>query len=849
MNRFLSIKGVTVISLIAVAALPLYAFFALYPGITNFVMQQTERNARKVATHLAAEIQPEILQSGKDLPPHFRQQVTQDVGTLGLMKVKIFLPSGETLFSTEQADIGIFNTATSFHEKVLKGETYSQIIKKDSKSLEGQAVALDVVETYVPITKDTTTVGAFEIYYDITDTIHALGVLLTRLSLILFALVFCLVAAVFVGFLRAHQSVTRQLQSEANLRDEVDFIYTILDSVNATVILLDKKFRITFMNKHGEDSSGYLISEVTGRFVWDFFLLPEEADGVKATLQHVLEKGQSVQGENFWVSKNGEQRLMAWSNSLLGAGKPKDSYIISTGIDITDSRQLTDMLVQANEDWEETFNSIDDAITLHDKNMCIIRANTAVQKITGLSESDILTQKCFKLYHGISCPPNDCPSCTTLKTGRETITETYEPHLQKHLRIKAFPRVDANNNPVGVIHVTRDISHRKKAEEDQIRLQAQLIQSQKLEAIGQLAGGVAHDFNNLLTGIIGFVGLAKDQVDENSPIHSDLTETLDLAKRAASLTRQLLAFSRRQILEPEPVNVTDLLQNMSKMLHRLLGEDISLEYKPTSKGGPITADPGQLEQVVVNLAINARQAMPEGGTLTIETADVILDEGETKPNRLYIPPGTYIKITVQDTGVGISQEIQGQIFDPFFTTKEVGIGSGLGLSTVYGIVKQHKGYTWVESEPGKGAAFIVYLPISETLPVEENELRKTPLINGLSSILIVEDDLAVLQVTQRMLKNLEYRVYTASNPDEAEKIFLDYMDDISILLTDVILPARNGKELSQKLLGIKPSLKVLFMSGHTQDIIVQKGILQEDTPFIKKPFTQEDLEQKLHSLP
>jgi PAS domain S-box-containing protein len=502
------------------------------------------------------------------------------------------------------------------------------------------------------------------------------------------------------------------------------------------------------------------------------------------------------------------------------------------------------MLQQAKEDWETTFDSIDDPITIHDKNMNVIRANAAARKIIGLQTSDIIGQKCYTLYHGTTTAPGNCPSCSTLQSNKPSIAEIFEPHLHKYLEIKTFPRIDSNNKTIGIIHIARDISNRKRAEEKQQILQAQLLQSQKMEAIGQLAGGVAHDFNNLLTGIIGFVGLAKDQVEENSPISADLRETLDLAKRASSLTRQLLAFSRRQILAPEPVNLNDLVIDMSKMLKRLIGEDITLDLRPAGSIFLINADPGQIEQVLVNLTVNSRQAMPSGGALTIATTNVMLDETESILRKVDIPEGSYVMLTVTDTGIGIDQEIQQQIFDPFFTTKEVGIGSGLGLSTVYGIIKQHKGFVWVDSEPGKGATFIIYLPAAETIAAG-TKTKMTVRSKESPTILVVEDDVAVLQVTERMLNNLGFSVLTAVSPDEAEKIFSHRTDTISLLLTDVILPTKNGKELYKSLQRIKPSLAILYMSGHTQDTLIQKNILAPDSPFIKKPFSQEDLEQRL----
>jgi PAS domain S-box-containing protein len=515
---------------------------------------------------------------------------------------------------------------------------------------------------------------------------------------------------------------------------------------------------------------------------------------------------------------------------------------------MTEIRHVSSLLDQTKGDWETTFNAIDEAIIINDNNMNVIQANIAAQEILGLKQLDIVGRKCYALLHGSSQPPEDCQACATLRTDQPTVAEIFEPHLQKHLKVKTYPRVDEQNNVIGRIHIISDISKRKISEEEQQKLQTQFLQSQKLEAIGQLAGGVAHDLNNLLTGILGFAGLARDQVDENSPISADLGETIELARRASDLTRQLLAFSRRQILEPEPVNLNDLVQNVSKMLRRLLGEDITFDFQPAPDLDLVSADPGQMEQVLVNLAVNSRQAMPQGGTLRIETARVMLDEAEFRLRRVDDPPGPYVRLTVADTGIGIEKSIQELIFDPFFTTKEVGIGSGLGLSTVYGIIKQHNGFIWVDSEPGEGAVFTIYLRVAEQVPSAEAGDEQPDIAARSATVFVVEDNAVVLQVMERMLSQLGYKVLAATEPDEAEAIFDRNREKVILLLTDVILPKRNGRELYNKLAQSVPHLPVLYMSGHTQDMLVQKGVLDPESAFIKKPFSQEDLDSKIQSL-
>jgi PAS domain S-box-containing protein len=788
MRHFSFIKGLVAAALIAVIILPLFTYFYLYPAFTKLVIRETEFEAKRLASHLISYSLAETHTTdllNKNIVTH----IDQAVRDFDVLKVKLFTPAGKTVFSTDQREIGTFNDKDYFHDMIAAGRSYSKVIKKDTRTLDGELAVRDVVEVYVPISTDNTVRGAFEIYYDITNSQQAIYALLKRLNLNLMMIVAVLILAVALSALRTSRKIDSQQKSQESLRRERNFIHTILNTVSVAVMVFDRDLRITFLNHQGEKISGYSLEEVLGRHIWDFLLIPEETDKVRNALETSLRSGETTRLNNFWVTKKGEQRLLSWSNSILDRAAVKPEYIITTGADITESSRISSMLLQAKDEWENTFDTIGDAITIHDLEMNIIRANAAAQTIIGRPLSEIVGQKCYLLYHGTTCPPTECPSCQTMKSGQPSITETYEPHLDKYLELKAYPRFDKDNKLNGIIHIVRDISQRKMAEEEQQQLQAQLIQSQKMEAIGQLAGGVAHDFNNLLTGIIGYVGLARDQVAADSPAHGDLTETLDLAKRAASLTRQLLAFSRRQILEPESVNINNLVQDMSKLLQRLIGEDITLSFQPTPDIGQVVADPGQIEQVLVNLAVNSRQAMPNGGKLTITTSEAVLGETESSLRQVIVPPGSYIKLSVADTGIGIDKKIQQQIFDPFFTTKEVGIGSGLGLSTAYGIIKQHNGFIWVESDSGQGATFIIYLPVSESVGKSE-EIGTSIGLETSPTILVVEDDAAVLQVMQRMLQ----------------------------------------------------------MSGHTQNIIIQKGILGKNFPFIKKPFTQDDLGRKLHSL-
>ena len=389
--------------------------------------------------------------------------------------------------------------------------------------------------------------------------------------------------------------------------------------------------------------------------------------------------------------------------------------------------------------------------------------------------------------------------------------------------------------------ILRDVTERRE-------LERQLRQAQKMEAVGQLAGGVAHDFNNLLTGITGFTQLVLGKIEPASREAEDLGKALEMADQAAALTKQLLAFSRRQPLEPKVLNLNELIGDTLSMLERLSGEAIELRLIPAPEIGNVRVDPGQIELVLFNLTINARDAMPDGGSLVLETCNVELDEEfcATHPS---LEPGEFVMITATDTGRGIDRETQRRIFEPFFTTKGVGEGTGLGLATVYGIIKQHSGHVDVYSEPDEGTTFKVYFPLVTELADEaagKSPLRTAP--RGTETILLVEDEDAVRTVARRGLEMLGYRVLEAAHPLRAEEIFLENSDRIDLLLTDVVMPEMNGPALHQRLEEQKGPLRVLFMSGYPQNAVSQNGRLDPDKPFIPKPFTPAQLAEKVRQV-
>ena len=380
----------------------------------------------------------------------------------------------------------------------------------------------------------------------------------------------------------------------------------------------------------------------------------------------------------------------------------------------------------------------------------------------------------------------------------------------------------------------------------QRQLEAQLAQAQKMEAIGRLAGGVAHDFNNLLTVILSYSDLLLEDLPQDAATRDDIEQIRKAAQGASALTRQLLAFSRQQVLQPKIVDLNAAITGIEKLLARVLREDIQLRCALAPDAGTVKVDPGQLEQVLMNLAVNARDAMPNGGRLTIETANVDLDETYVQAHPV-AAPGRYVMLAVTDTGVGMDAVTQARIFEPFFTTKDAGKGTGLGLATVQGIVQQSGGFIWVYSEPNHGTCFKVYLPRLDA-PVSKAEDAAGDAMHGTETVLVVEDMAAVRAVTCEMLKRFGFTVYDAADGITAVQIAEQLTGRIDLLLTDVVMPDINGRDLASRFRKTRPELKVLFMSGYTDDAVVRHGILQEGIAYLQKPFTPKSLVRKVREV-
>jgi two-component system cell cycle sensor histidine kinase/response regulator CckA len=497
---------------------------------------------------------------------------------------------------------------------------------------------------------------------------------------------------------------------------------------------------------------------------------------------------------------------------------------------------------------EERFRALvensSDVLMLIDGQGRVTYLTASSERHLGWEPKQILGKSIFDFIHPEDREPVGFRVAETLRNpGLPVEHEIRFKHADGTYRIMEGVGVNRLSDPsVGAIVVNaRDITERRRLEE-------QLRQAQKMEAVGQLAGGVAHDFNNLLTAILGYASLMLDDIPEEDPLRQDLIEIQSAGERAASLTRQLLAFSRRQMLQPQVVDINTLVQQLEKLLRRLISEDVELVTALAADLLPVRVDPASVEQILVNLAVNARDAMPVGGRLTIETSNVELDESAAFMHTA-MPPGQYVMLSVGDTGQGMDEATRLRVFEPFFTTKEQGKGSGLGLATVYGMVKQSGGFIWVYSEPSHGTVFKVYLPPAEsrttTHAVEFD--RRSEMKPGWETVLLVEDEDAVRALAREVLRRHGYVVLEARHGVDAMRVAERHTDDIHLLVTDVVMPHMSGREAAERLTTVRPKLKVLFMSGYSDHALMHRD-LTPGVAFLQKPFTPEVFARKVRQV-
>jgi PAS domain S-box-containing protein len=481
-------------------------------------------------------------------------------------------------------------------------------------------------------------------------------------------------------------------------------------------------------------------------------------------------------------------------------------------------------------------------------------SNSACVRMLGYERSeDLLGRNMHDLVHAKHAddtpyPAADCPIFRAFASGEAVHVDSEVLWRKDGTRFFAeywSHPIRRDGNVLGAVVTFMDITERKRAEQALRESEERLNQAQKMESVGRLAGGVAHDFNNMLGVILGNLEAALGDVDPSSPLHEDLEAAREAAMRSADLTRQLLAFARKQTVTPKVLDLNDTVAGMLKLLERLIGEDVAISWRPAEGLWRLKVDPSQIDQTLTNLCVNARDAIAGVGTLIIETRNVTLDQAACAAHDGAVP-GDYVRLSVADDGCGMDDETQARLFEPFFTTKGVGKGTGLGLATVYGIVKQNNGFVEVESELGHGTTFKLYLPRHRvtTGPLRPDAMAR-PASRGHETILLVEDEAAILRLTRRMLEAAGYTVLTAGTPGDAIRLAEAYRGEVHLLITDVVMPEMNGRDLAKNLLATHPGMKRLFMSGYTADVIASHGVLDEGVHFIQKPFARQDLATKV----
>jgi PAS domain S-box-containing protein len=692
-----------------------------------------------------------------------------------------------------------------------------------------------------------TVIGAVLVFQDQTDEQRERRLIQVRLLLREYAFTHSM-----------DELVARALQESAALVDSATVFWQVAGPKRETVVLrcrLTSEAKESGGMEYGEEGTNNL--DQTG--IWPA-LLGEGRPVIQNDLS-LVPFGEEKEYCRFGTLREAVVPVLQTGKvvAVLGvADKPdlytkKDIDIIAQIADDTwrliEQKKIEEALLSSERRYRTLYRSMMDAFVVTDMHGNIRECNEAYSAMLGYTNEELKQLSVKDITPDRWLPhENDQVKKQLIHRGCSNL---YEKEYRRKdgtvfpVELRTFFITDNDGLPEGMSAVVRDISERKLAEEEREKLRERLNQSQKMESIGQLAGGVAHDFNNMLSVILGYAELALRKVELSDPLYKNIQEIVRAGRRSADITRQLLAFARKQTIVPKMLDLNDTMGRMLTMLQRLIGEDVELKWLPGCNLWPVMMDPAQVDQLLANLCVNARDAVVGAGKITIETGMVSFDEVYCAERAGFIP-GDFVMLAVSDNGCGIERDLLDKIFEPFFTTKGVGEGTGLGLATVYGIVKQNNGFINVYSEPGEGTTFRIYLPRMEG-PVEERggeillELQKG---QG-ESVLVVEDEEAILALNRTMLEHLGYAVLTASSPRQALQQAVLHADGIDLLITDVIMPEMNGRDLAGEMQALYPNIKVLFVSGYTENVIAHRGVLDKGVCFLPKPFSLEELAAKV----
>lgn len=676
-------------------------------------------------------------------------------------------------------------------------------------------------------------------------TIHSVERSITsdrgEIHLVITASVLRDVAGNMIAGIEVVRDITGLKQVEESLRASEERFRDLVESTSDWVWEIDKNSVYTYVSPNVYKILGCRADEMIGGTPFDF-MSSKESSRVRTVFNDVTaDRKPFTFLENINIHKDGHRVVLETSGVPFFDKSGEFSGYRGINRDITE-RKKTEMFIK------NILDSVGDGFIVIGRDYEILSVNKAYCELVGKKEAELLGKPCYKISHHRSRPcfeeGEDCPVKHTFATG--------EPHSslhihkgkndeEHHIDVRSYPMLDEGSSDVNqVIECIVDVT-------DEKRLEAQLRQAQKMEGIGLLAGGIAHDFNNILSVITGYGELIQMAVGDNDELAQSIGFILKASKRAAELTGSLLTFSRKQLISPKPVFLNEIVRRVERFIVRLISEEIKLTLKLSDEDITVMADSSQIEQILINFVTNARDAMPEGGLLHFETDTIIFDEAHIGSYG-YGRPGRYGVFSITDTGTGMDEKTKERIFEPFFTTKGEGKGTGLGLSVVYGIVKQHNGFINVYSEVGKGTTIKVYIPLIEQEEKEKTDWKPDVLPKGTETILVAEDNAEVRSITREILKIHGYTVIEAHDGEEALEKLGNLSQQIQLLILDVIMPKKNGKEVYNEAQKINPDIKTIFMSGYTADIIHKKGILEKGLHFIQKPFLRSDLLRKVREV-
>lgn len=644
-------------------------------------------------------------------------------------------------------------------------------------------------------------------------------------------------------FAGVHTDITDLKQTEEALRDSEEKHRALVKGLPDVIMRLDRNILPLFVSDNIESMTGIPASAYAGKTCVELGLPEQDCAAWESCIQCVFETGEPYETEFTFEKAEGET-IFNWRLLPEKDADGRVQSVLSISRDITAHRRI-------EKDYQTLFNEMLDGFSLNEiifdeegrpVDYRFLAVNPAFERMTGLKAENIVGKTVRETLPGIESHWIETFGKVAL-TGEPVFFENHSKDIDKYFEVMTF-RPAANQFAC----IFSDITERKRAEEEKEKLQVQLNQSQKMESVGRLAGGVAHDFNNMMGVILGHTELILYQMDPSNILYSEIQEIRKAAQRSADLTRQLLAFARKQTVTLKVLDLNETVEGMFKMLRRLIGEDIPLEWMPGHGQNKVLMDPTQLDQILVNLCVNARDALVGNGKIIIRTAGESFDQIYCNIHPEY-EPGEYVMLSVSDNGCGMDQETVARLFEPFFTTKEIGKGTGLGLSTVYGIVKQNNGFIIVHSEKDQGTTFNIYLPLH--VPKAEQMMKPEvvkPVEHGSETILLVEDEPAILSMTSLILERLGYTVLAAATPGEAMRLAERHPGEIHMLMTDVVMPEMNGRDLAKNILDLYPNMKRLFMSGYTADVIAHHGVLDKGVNFIQKPFSIKDLSEKIRAI-